>query len=355
MKAEIDWPVFGHAASVNFLQKLTEIDQVQSSLRHAYLVLGARQAGKRTLAEAFAKALFCTDTTLRACNRCRSCYLFDHGNHPDFRIIKPLDKNGNVDRIGGTLRTEQAAEIIRDVVMRPMEGRYKIFIIQDLHTANDSFANKLLKTLEEPPEHAIFILTALDRNHILPTIVSRCQLLELRPLAPSLIAEALQTYWQVPNVEAELLSRLARGRLGWAVQQVVAESEQPERLTQLQTLWRLLESSSAERLTIADQLNKITDRQMLFELLDVWSTWWRDILLTQADCIDLCSNIDELARLKEQASSLSGSAVQQYVRTFGRIEGYLHHTVNTRLALEVLLLRAPMLEPISKISRLPQP
>lgn len=345
MRAQIDWPIFGHTASVEFLQKLTEpIDQAESNLRHAYLVLGARQIGKRTLATTFAKALFCTDATQRPCNRCRSCHLFDHGNHPDFRIIKPLDKNGRVDRIGGTLRTEQAAEIIRDVVMRPMMGRHKVFIIQDLHTANDSFANKLLKTLEEPPEHAIFMLTALDRNQILPTIVSRCQLLDLRPLAPQLIAQALHGHWQVSEAEADLLARLARGRLGWAVQQATTGVEQSARLTQLQTLWGVLESPSVDRLAVAEQLNTISDRQKLFELLETWSTWWRDILLTQANCVDLCSNIDEMARLKQHASALSGPAVQQYVRTFDRIEGYLHHTVNTRLALEVLLLRAPMLE-----------
>lgn len=339
------WPIFGHTAAVERLQMLTSphIHPTQSKLRHAYLVLGTRQIGKRTLAESFAKALLCTNAKVRPCNQCRSCQLVEHGNHPDFRPIKPLDKNGASDRIGGTLRVEQAAEIIRDVSMRPMEGRYKIFVIQDLHTANDSFANKLLKTLEEPPPHAIFILTALERSLVLPTIVSRCQLLELRPLAPSLIAQALHNQWQVPEPQADLLSRLARGRLGWAVQQLATGTEKTERLTQLESLWHLIESPAVERLATAEQLSMLPDRQKLFELLETWSTWWRDILLVQTSCGELCSNIDQMAKLKQQATFLSNHAVQQYLRTLDKIEGYLRHTVNTRLALEVLVLRAPIL------------
>src|SRR5688572_31588769 len=93
-----------------------------------------------------------------------------HSNHPDLRIVQPLDKDGAVDRADGTLRTEQAAEIIHEAALRPMEGRYKVFLIQDFHNANPTFANKLLKTLEEPPDHVLLLLTARDRESILPTI-----------------------------------------------------------------------------------------------------------------------------------------------------------------------------------------
>jgi DNA polymerase-3 subunit delta' len=267
--------------------------------------------------------------------------LFLHGNHPDFRLIQPVDKNGAVDRIGGTLRAEQAAEIIHDVALRPMEGRYKIFLIQDVHMANDSFANKLLKTLEEPPGHALFLLTALDRNRLLATIVSRCQLLELRPLAAQTIAQALVERWQVVPPEADLLARLARGRLGWALQQSKAETEQQVRLSQLQALWQLLEAPLGERLSTAEKLATTTNSQQLFELLETWGTWLRDVLLVQSGCAESCCNIDQRPELERQAQLISSKAVQHYLRTLHRIEGYLHHTINTRLALEVLLLQVP--------------
>ena len=146
INTESQWPVVGHTAAIQFLQQLTTPAQPttdQFGPRHAYLILGPRQVGKWTLANTFSQALLCTDRTYRPCGHCRSCHLFLHSSHPDYRVIQPLDKNGDVDRIGGTLRVEQAADIIHDVVLRPMEGRYKIFLIQDLHTANDSFSNKL--------------------------------------------------------------------------------------------------------------------------------------------------------------------------------------------------------------------
>jgi len=338
-----EWPVVGHEASVNFLQRLIQpAEQAGRSVepRHAYLLLGPRQVGKRTVAESFAQALFCTTVGQQPCGHCRSCHLFLHGNHPDFRSIQPLDKAGKIDRLNGTLRVEQAAEIIHDVAMRPMESRYKIFLIQDLHTANDSFANKLLKTLEEPPAHAIFLVTALDRSRLLATIVSRCQLLELRPLAPQTIAQALMTRWQIAPTEADLLSRLARGRLGWAVQQIETKAEQQMRLAQLETLWKLLQAAPVERLSIAEKL-ATTGGQQLFELLEIWGTWWRDLLLVQSGCIDICCNIDQRTELERQANLIAPKMIQQYLRTLSHIEGYLHHTINTRLALEVLLLKMP--------------
>ena len=93
------------------------------------------------------------------------------------------------------LRVEQAVELVHEATLRPVEGRYKVFVIQDTHTANDGFANKLLKTLEEPPEYVVFVLTALDRNSVLPTIASRCQVMELRPLAARTVREALMAQW----------------------------------------------------------------------------------------------------------------------------------------------------------------
>ena len=156
------WPLYGHEAAVQFLRRLTQPVRVDDrshqsdALRQAYLLFGPQQVGKRTLAHMFARAALCTDAEQRPCGRCRACHLVGRANHPDLRIIQPVDKTGVVDRRGGMLRVEQAAEIIHDVALRPMEGRYKVFLIQDMQTANDSFANKLLKTLEEPPSYALF-------------------------------------------------------------------------------------------------------------------------------------------------------------------------------------------------------
>ncbi len=338
------WPVYGHHWVVELLQQATApAASVTSSggPRQAYLFLGPRQIGKSTLVRAFAQAMLCTHAQQRPCGACRACRLLARGSHPDFRIIQPVDKNGDPDRLDGTLKVEQAAEIIHDVPLRPVEGRYKLFLIQDAHSANDSFANKLLKTLEEPPEHVVICLTALDRAGLLPTIVSRCQVMELRPLDRVTVAQALMHGWQAEASQAELLARLANGRLGWAVEQLQEPARQRSRVEQLETLWRLINDSRIERLAFAEQLSANRNNQQLFALLELWTTWWRDIFLTQSGCRDACSNVDQPAELERQAQALAPTVVQHYLQTLSHIEGYLHHTVNTRLALDVLLLQLP--------------
>lgn len=344
------WPIIGHTAAVQFLHRLVQParigdgDQRLDALRQAYLLFGPQQVGKRTLAQVFARAALCTDAEQRPCGRCRACHLVGRANHPDLRIIQPVDKTGAVDRRGGMLRVEQAAEIIHDVALRPMEGRYKVFLIQDMQTANDSFANKLLKTLEEPPSYALFCLTALDRNDLLPTIVSRCQSLELRPIATETIVTALVQQWQMAENEAALLGRLARGRLGWAVEQVQQRDKNDQRLAQLQTLWQLIAADPVERLLFAEKSASTFTNRSLFEMVDLWTTWWRDVLLVQSGCADNCCNIDQPVRLQQQATQVGLTTVRDYLRTLQRIERYLQHTINTRLALEVLLLQLPSLK-----------
>lgn len=334
------WAIYGHHWAVELLQRAT-----RSGPSHAYLFLGPRQIGKSTLARVFAQALLCTGEGVQPCSQCRACRLVAKGSHPDFRWIQPVDKNGEVDRLDGLLRTEQAAEIIHEVALRPAEGRYKVFIIQDAHNANDTFANKLLKTLEEPPAHAILCLTALDRNSILPTIVSRCQLVELRPLDAPTVTQALTTQWQADPAQAQLLARLANGRMGWAVEQLQNAKAQQTRLEQLQALWQLLKADRIERLAFAEQLASNRNNQQLFSLLELWTLWWRDLLLAQAGSLDNCCNIDQRSEIARQAELLTTKAVQHYLYLLKRIETYLHHTVNTRLALDVLLLQMPYIDP----------
>jgi DNA polymerase-3 subunit delta' len=263
------------------------------------------------------------------------------GAHPDFRVVAPVDKNGEIDRLNGILRVEQAAEVIREAALHPIEGRYKIFLLQDFHAANDAFANKLLKTLEEPSGHVMLCLTALDRASVLPTIVSRCQTYELHPLDEQTINQALITGWQADVEQAQLLGRLANGRMGWAVQQLMQPHGQQERLAQLQDLWRLVKANRIERLNFAERLAANRNNQQLFSLLELWTSWWRDVLLSQSDCANLCSNMDQQPEIERQARLLAQDDIQNYLRTLRQVEGYLHHTVNTRLALDVLLLQVP--------------
>ena len=331
-------PVVGHQWAVQLLQNGIQHDR----LRHAYLFVGAAQLGKSTLARSFAQSLLCKEAVEgRACANCRSCRLMQSGSHPDFILLRPTDREGEPDRENGLHRAEQAADIVRQALLHPMEGRYKVFLIQDAHRAHVSFANKLLKTLEEPPPHVVLCLTALDRSALLPTIVSRCQVLALRPLGEQVMENALKARWGAPAQQAALLARLANGCLGWAVEQLdQAEplAERNERLAELQELSR---SSRVARLTFAQKLAAARNQTRLFALLALWTSWWRDVMLAQSGCLEQCANIDLLDTLADAAGDFRPVDVQAYLRTLSRIEGYLRHTVNTGLALDVLLLQMP--------------
>lgn len=333
------WPVVGHRWAVELLSPLAQPGS--SGLRHAYLLLGPPQIGKSTLAWAFGSALLCTDSGARPCGKCRSCQLMAKRGHPDVRFVQPTDREGAVDRANGMLRVEAAEAIVHEAMLRPLEGKYKYIFIQDAHKANDSFANKLLKTLEEPAPHVILCLTANDRADLLPTIVSRCQTLELRPLATELIARSLQSRGAANADEAQLLARLSNGRFGWALSQLRGKENRQQREEDLRSLWQLTRASRVERLAFSQSLAGNRENERLFGLLALWTGWWRDVLLAQAGCADACNNIDHQAEIQRDAQSCAPADVQTFLYTLRRIEGYLRHTVNTTLSLDVLLLQLP--------------
>ena len=334
------WPVYGHRWAVRNLAR--SLESVQGP-RQAYLFLGPRQVGKSTLVRAFATALFCTGAE-KPCGACRSCTVMAHASHPDFHTIAPLDGSDppKVDRITGKLYQEQAEQLAADAWLRPFEGAHKLFHIQDAQKATtDRFLNLLLKTVEEPPESTIICITALDRESVLPTIVSRCQVFDLQPLDHPTIAQALVEGWHVPYEQAALLARLSAGRLGWAVEQAQRPAIWQERQTRLEQLWALLRADRNERLALSEQM--ASRNAQLYALLELWSVWWRDVMLVQAGGADACSNTDFRSELERQAQALAPEQVRDYIRTMRRVEQSLRTNVNARLALDVLLLRLPHL------------
>ncbi len=348
LAAHASWPIVGHEWAVEYLQRVIRANQTEGrdsgrGLRHAYLFLGPRQVGKSTLVRSFAQTLLCTGEGApeRPCGVCQSCRFMENGGHPDYRVFSPLDKDDEADRADGSLKRPQADEIIHEASLRPNMGRYKVFLIQDAHQANTTFLNKILKTLEEPPEHVIICMTATDRSELLPTIVSRCELLELRPVPVSTIKHALTQRWQIADDQAELLARLCGGRFGWALNQLDDKSGSEWRLQMLETLHGLVTGSRVDRLGLSEKTAAKRNNSRLFNMLELWAIWWRDVLLTQNGCVESISNIDQQEKIERYASQLPGEAVQRHLKKLNRVEQYLHHTVNTRLALDSLFLDIP--------------
>jgi DNA polymerase-3 subunit delta' len=320
------WPVVGHEWALDLLAQAIRSDRPS----HAYLFLGPANVGKTTVARAFAQALVCDRGAGAPCGECRPCQRVGQGRYPDVQFIA-AEKNW--------IQIEQVRAIRSDAAISPLEGKRKVFVISDIERASLPAANALLKTLEEPPSQIILLLTAARRDQVLPTILSRCQMVGLRPLPMGQIQDALQVRWGVDDEHAALLARLSGGRLGWAVTAHTDPGLWQARAKYLDDLLMLTAEGYLHRLTYAEALSRAGDD--LETALGLWATWWRDILLVQRELPDAILNLDRKAQLLQQAGLFGTSQVERALSDLMQALRRIKANVNARLALDVLLLRLP--------------
>jgi DNA polymerase-3 subunit delta' len=324
------WAIYGHDWAVDYLRK----GMANNRIRQAYLITGAPNIGKNTLAHLFAMALNCEspDSMSRPCYECRNCKKIISGNHPDLLYSDALSDTG-------IMKIETVRTISSRIAMKPYEGRYKIAIFHDFDHAQPRAQDALLKTLEEPPTHAIMILLATSLDHILSTITSRSQVIQLRPVASQTIYDVLVNRYQASDDRASLLARVSGGRIGWAIQAV----ENPELLDQrtqaLDLLETILRGNMAERFTLAGQLS--ADKQALTPLLDLWLTYWRDLLFYLQGYEHQLCNIDRRVNIEQLAYDLEIEGVISAIRATQTLLKNLSYQLNLRLAVEVLFLDYP--------------
>src|SRR5512142_822370 len=202
-----NWDLIGHEWAVDMLKKHI----INGTTRHAYLFAGPPGIGRRTLALRFAQALNC-QTPLAAgvpCGECRDCKQIAAMQHADLTIVQ-------ADAEGGTLKVDQIREARRILTLKPYQVKYRVALFLRFQEANDNAANALLKTLEEAPAYAVLILTTDNPEQLLPTIVSRCEVLRLRPLEIERIKKELENRGIGSN-QAKLIAHISGGRFGYAL------------------------------------------------------------------------------------------------------------------------------------------
>ncbi len=325
-----NWPVIGHEWAVNLLAQAI----ASGRLSHAYLFTGPAQVGKTTLARTFAQAILCERQTGEPCRDsetpCRTCQRIALGRYPDLQLIA-AEKN--------TIQIDQVRVLQSDAALSPLEGRYRVFIIREIERATPPAANALLKTLEEPPPHVILLLTSHRRDLVLPTILSRCQIIGLRPTPLGQVRSALEQNWKVEPEQAELLARLSSGRMGWAIDAHTHPEAGQARSRRLDDLLALTANGYIGRLGYSESLSR--QPETIEETLGLWATWWRDVLLVQRGIPDTIVNLDRRGQLVQQAALFRPEQVEgaltDLVQTLHRIKA----NVNARLALDVLALRLP--------------
>ena len=179
---------------------------VQNRIAHAYLFCGPRGTGKTSIAKIFAKMLNCEDESNKPCGKCTNCKMVQNGSHPDIIEIDAASNNG----------VDEVRNLIDKVKYAPMQGKYKVYIIDEVHMMTTGAFNALLKTIEEPPAHVVFILATTEPNKVIPTIISRCQRFDFYKVSQKDIEKRLSIVCKEEKIEIDpeaisLIAQLADG------------------------------------------------------------------------------------------------------------------------------------------------
>ena len=345
------WDVVGHERAIDLLRRSIRNERIG----HAYLLSGPRGIGKRTLALELARAVNCetagpgtgaslgtgpalpglADAEGPPCGVCRRCRLIAEGKHPEVRVVgvQPPHK---------VIRVADVESIQADAALRPADAYRKVYVIQQAELLHVDAANRLLKTIEEPPPAVMIVLTTVDPEATLETIVSRCQHIRLRPLPTDRLAHELGSRG-LPPERAELLAALAEGAIGRALTLAADDRVLERRARLLDELDGLLGADRVERLqyarTLGDAWAKNPDS--VREALGVWLRWWRDVLLVQRGAHSRIVNVDHRAELERHAGSVTPAVVAEAISRTRDTLLMLDQNVNARLALDVMLLDLP--------------
>ncbi|MCJ7623396.1 MAG: hypothetical protein MUO76_07820 [Anaerolineaceae bacterium] len=331
----MNWNIHGHEWASDMLYQHI----IRRNVRHAYLFTGPPGVGRRTMAIRFAQALNCTNPPEPGlpCRECRTCAQIERMQHFNLTIIQ-------AEREGGTLKVDQVRELLPTLSLSPYEANYRVALFLRFEEANLSAQNALLKTLEEAPEKAILLLTADSAEKLLPTIVSRCEVLRLRPMKLTEQAQILHNEHGIPLDDARSLAHLSGGRFGYALR-----LHQDPMLLRKQAEWAedllsLLDASRRERFAFAEQFQKQGSREIARQILQNWLLFWRDILLTVSETEVPLVFLNRKEKIQHIARQLDLSTARSKVAQLENAIVQLDTTnVNARLLIETLLLEWPRL------------
>jgi DNA polymerase-3 subunit delta' len=324
------WELVGHEWAVDLLRR----DLTANRLAHAYLFTGADGIGKRTLAVQFARAVNCEAPPEPGdlCGQCRACRLIGAGKHPDLFHLQP-------EGTGARILVDSTREVIQSTILKPIEAKRRIALLTDFHRALPNAANALLKTIEEPPPSVLLLITAESADELLPTIVSRCRVVPLRPLREQTVAQALRERWHTDPERAALLARLSGGRLGWAVLQTHLEDWAAEREAQFQQWSQIFRANRFTRFALAQKT--VGERSDLRDSLHAWQSFAHDLLLRTLSGSTEVANIDFQAAVDSLAGGVSPEQARTWLYALRRVEEQIDRNANLRLALEAAFLDAP--------------
>jgi DNA polymerase-3 subunit delta' len=325
---------------------------VSNRLAHAYLLTGPRSVGKRTFALEIAQALNCVAPRIedRPDHSCQQCRLLQRNVHPDLRVVRRAPERTRLwlnpadPPLPQRDYTDYVKFIQADAQLKPAMGRTKIYLIIHAEDLSDDAGARLLKTIEEPPAHVLFLLTAIERGAVMPTVASRCQEIRLHPATRAELSEALIALGTEP-ARASQLAALAGGRQGWALEAARDNALYEQQQAYAQQLVGVVAGSRLDRLLRARALTDhwTTHKEQVRETLRTWLSWWRDVTLIQLGLTDRIAHLEpaERAILESAAAQIDLAAARAASAAIQQTLEDLDTNVNARLAIDLMVLRLP--------------
>lgn len=318
--------VVGHKDILKYISSAVENNRVSN----AYILNGERGSGKKMLANLFAMTLLCETGDNEPCGKCHSCKQAESGNHPDIiRVTHEKPNSISVDDI----RTQ----VNNTVDIKPYQGPYKVYIIPQADMMTPQAQNAILKTIEEPPSYAVFLLLTENAETLLPTINSRCVMLKLRNIKDTLIKKYLMENLEIPDYKADMCTAFAQGNMGRAIMLANSDHFNEIREEAVQLLKHISEMELNE--IVAAVKNISVYKLEITDYLDIIMIWYRDVLLYKATKeIDKVVFKDQLQSIKEQARKSSYEGIELILESLEKAKARLKANVNFDLVMELLFL-----------------
>lgn len=313
----------------NHIRKHFENAIKMGKISHAYIINGEEGTGRFRLAVEFAKALQCAEHTGIACGVCKSCRQTESGSQPDIKYVSHEKAGIGVDEI--------REQINDDIDIKPYSSRYKIYIVPDGEKMTVQAQNALLKTIEEPPEYAVIILLTTNADMFLQTILSRCVLLNIKPVREDTIKKQLMAEYGVGDYEAKVAAAFAGGNMGRAVKLAVSEDFRELKKQVAETLISL-ENGGMDVIAQAVKTAGEFKKQMneYFGLLRIW---FRDMLVYKATgSRERMIFQDDYRTIEAMSQNCSYYDIDVILKSIAQAEDRLNANVNFDAAMEVLLL-----------------
>lgn len=315
--------ILGQPKVINALIQAIEKDKVS----HSYIFAGPEGTQRKKVAYDFAKALFSQGESSSKVDV--TCKKIEDHNHPDLMDIFPQ---------GASIKISQIRELRKDISVKPFESNYKIYIIHDAHTMGSPAQNALLKTLEEPPEYAVMILITNNLLALLPTIQSRSQILQFRPIGQSILENYLIEKQGLPWGKAQEIALMANGNIKRALELVQDDAIFGERKEILKKLLKIIKGDTILAFSTALWLKD--QKAYLEEWLDFFMIWFRDLALYQ----ELGDSSYIIHReyedfLKEFSQHLSYEQIHGIIEEINQSKNNMKYNVNLQLNIESMLLK----------------